>query len=263
MTRIRWPAERFYWAVIDGVDLRRPGVLPPGLAAIAADDIPVDIDTLHAIGAATQVGRILVCAAERTALEGLGPDVVSLTPAAAPPSIGADAAELELLVGRFEPRSVRARRTRRHASRAATVLACCVLIAIGLSRRAESDRGVAHAASDARAELLSEAGIPAGELKRRVGEARALEASRASAPRDVTADLASLLRLWPDTSDASVESVSFSDGRVLASVSLDSDPGAFLADFTLPPGWRLQEPRLNSSRGLTRMSLELREEAKE
>jgi len=259
MTRTQWPPERFYWSVIDGVELRRPGPLPLGLLTLAADDIPVDIDTLHAVGATTADGRILVCAAARAALEQLDPQTNSLTPSSVPPDIDADAGELELLVGRFEPRSVRQRRTRHHTSLAATLLICSAFIALGLHRRAATDLRSARDFADARSTLLTESGIPAEDLTRRAEQARAIEASRASAPRDITADLAALLRVWPDTSDATVETISFADGRVLASVSLDSDPGTFLAAFTPPPGWKLQEPRLNSARGLTRMSLELRE----
>ncbi|HHH27431.1 MAG TPA: hypothetical protein ENK57_03645, partial [Polyangiaceae bacterium] len=135
MTRISLPPEAFYWAIVDGVGLRRPGPLPPGLRTLAADDIPVDIDTLHAVGTMSEQGSIVVCALEREQLEALGPDVVSLTPSAAPPGIEVALSQLELLAGQFEPRSVRRRRTRRHVSLAIVLLLCSVLIATGLTRR--------------------------------------------------------------------------------------------------------------------------------
>lgn len=259
-THQSWPPERFYWSVIDGVGLRRPGPLPPGLLSLAADDIPVDVETLHAVGATTDDGRIIVCAVERGHLATLRQDAVSLTPTTTPPGIDIDAAQLELLVGAFEPRSVRRRRFRTHATLAATVLACMLLLTTGLSRRAAHDRETAAKISESRETLLSDAGINPQEIIRLIERSRALAEVRSSAPRDITPALAALLRNWPDTADASVESMSLGDGRVLASVSLDADPAIFLAAFSPPPGWRLEEPRLNSVRGLTRLSLELRQE---
>jgi hypothetical protein len=257
--RVTWPPERFYWAIVEGVALRRPGPLPPGLLTLAADDIPADIDTLHAVGAPDARGRVIICAADRAPLASLPHDSISLTPAAVPDFSDADPAAFELLVGAFEPRSIRTRRLRRHAGLAATVLLCGSLVAAGAIRRAAHDERTARRLTDARATLLAAAGLSADELAERLARQHALESAlaRATAPRDVTPLFADLLRRWPSTADASVESFSLTDSRVLASVSLASDPAAFLAGVSAPPGWRLEEPRLSATRGLTRVSLEL------
>lgn len=84
-THLAWPPQRFYWATIDGVGLRRPGLLPPGLLAVASDDIPADLGGLHAVGAPGRDGAVIVCAIERTHLEALDPETTSLRPSATPP----------------------------------------------------------------------------------------------------------------------------------------------------------------------------------
>lgn len=259
-THLAWPPARFYWAVIEGVSLRRPGPLPPGLVALAGDDIPADLDTLHAVGTPGPDNSVIVCAVERTHLDALDPETISLKPSSTPPGI--DEADFELLVGRYEPRPVRNRRLRHHRSLAATVLLCSLLIATGLFRRASHDQQHARHWSQARLELLAQAGIEPAELDRQVQHHRVIldAATRSSAPRDAAPVLAALLQAWPNTSDAFVESVSLSDGRILASVSLASDPGSFLAAFEPPRGWRLEEPRLSTARGLSRIALDLRPE---
>lgn len=157
---------------------------------------------------------------------------------------------------------MRRRRLGRHLSLAATVFACSLLVTVGLARRASHDRQLARQWSQAQSELLARADIEPTELDRMIQHRQAIldAASGSSAPGDATPVLAGLLQAWPNTSDAFVESVSLTDGRIVASVSLPSDPGTFLASFEPPPGWRLEEPRLSTARGLSRIALDLRPE---
>lgn len=256
----RWPPERFYWATIDAPARWRPGPLPPGLLAEAADDIPVNADLLHAVGTPDPHGRVVVCAAPIEALQQLGPDVISLTPSALPPGIDIDPASLELLVGRCEPMALCRRRERSHLHLAATLCACALLIAFGLARRASFARLEADLCISARMALLAEINLPEEQLERTIAHRSALASAQHQSPSDAVPTLAAVLTAWPTSTESSVESLTVTPDRILASVSLTSDPAPFLQSFALPASWRLDEPRLSTARGLTRLGLQIRTE---
>jgi len=98
---VRWPAERFYWSVLEAPQWKRPGPLPEGLRAVLEEDLPVSAETLHAVGKPLGDGRLLVCAVESAEIEALGGDALTLGPDHAPEFAGAPvhADAINLLVG--------------------------------------------------------------------------------------------------------------------------------------------------------------------
>lgn len=256
----QWPPERFYWSTIDAPARCRPGPLPPGLLAEATDDMPVDADLLHAVGALDPHGRVVVCAAPIEALQQLGPDVISLTPSALPPGIDIDRTSLELLVGRCEPMALRRVRTRAHLRLAGTLVTCVLLISLGLARRAAHDDSLAARCIAARTSLLTEIYLPEDQLERIIAHRMSLAEAQDQSPSDAVPTLATVLTAWPSSAESSVESLTVTPDRILASISLTSDPGPFLQSFALPASWRLDEPRLSTVRGLTHLGLQIRTE---
>ncbi len=256
-----WPPKQFYWSVIEHTAYARRGVLPPGLVADVADDFPVDVETLHIVAAPDVHGSLIVCAAGREMLAALDEDVVSVKPSSAPPALDVDVSQLELMTGPFEPVATRRRRLHRHLTLAATCILCTGLVIIGLQRRVSHHERFADALSEARAGLFAAAYIEPDSLDSLVERANALDelAIEPTAQFDASNHLAALLNAWPPSSDLTVESMSVTDGKMLASLSMSSDPSLFLSAFTPPSGWQLEEPRISSTRGLTRLFLQLSE----
>ncbi|MCL4743434.1 MAG: hypothetical protein KJZ54_14655 [Phycisphaerales bacterium] len=255
----RWPHDRFFWAVLDAPGWSRAGPLPPGLLPAFADDVPADVDELHPVCAPLGDGRILVCAARRTELAQPARSLRSVTPERLPDTLGAlaDPRSLELLCGPFEPRRVRRARLARHARAALALLLCAALAAIGFDRRAVHWARVAEAANAARLELADAAGLPPEALGAESARLGALSASAVRRPTDATALLAALLDAWPGGVAAEPQSLSVSEDGASLAVNVEGDPAPFLAAFSAPPGYRLEDPRLNASRGVTRLALRL------
>lgn len=261
--QLRWPPERFFWAVLRMPAWRRVGSLPWGLLADAADEFPLPIEDLHAVGAPAGEGRVVVCAARRDELATIDPRVASLTPEHLPDCIeaGVDPEVLELLVGDFEPPEQRRARFRRHAALSATVFICATLIAIGVGRRTEHWTDVAAAARAARLELTARVapGIAPEHLAMEVAQMRsAAETAGVRPPRDAALTLASLLDAWPQATSATPQSIAVSDSNVSLSVSVEGEATAFLGALMVPEGWALEDPRLNASGGVTRLTLQMR-----
>lgn len=267
---VTWEPERLYWAVVHAPAWRRAGELPPGLRPELADEVPVPPDELHAVCAPAGDGRVIVCAASRSALENLPGEAVTLTPASLPACIGIDDGAvspgvLNLLVGPHEPVPVRRARRRRHLIGAASVALCSALLALGLVRRAAHWDNVAKDAAAARASVLSRAGLSGGgsegphalaaELARLRRRAAASTSVR-PAP-DAAVALASVLKAWPADVPSRPESLRISQSGATIAVNVDNDPAPFLEAFKPPEGWRAAEPRLNVSGSVTRLMLEL------
>jgi hypothetical protein len=259
---LRWPTERFYWCLLEAPHWKRPGPLPPGLRALLEDDVPVPVDSLHAVGTPLD-GRVLACAVESATLASLPADAASLTPEAIPPFAPAiDPASLDLLVGAFEPRPLRRARLRRHLAWAGAVLAGSALVSIGLLRRAEMwDRAGASARAAARAMLdptlpVSSADGLAFELARtrRLAES----AARIKPAEDAAESLESLLRAWPSSVSSKPLSLALSESSTTISVAIEGDATPFLKAMKPPPGWSMDEPRVNAAESVTRLTLQLR-----
>ncbi len=263
--RPTWPAERFYWAVLDAPGAGRPGELPPGLSAMLEDDAPIRACDVHAVGVPLAGDRLAVCAAERRELADLPAGVLSLCPAGLPAFLegeGVAPDRFNLLVGMYEPRPYRLARIRRHAVAAAVVVLCGLLVCVGLLRREAHWRARAESTRAAAVEVAS-AAVPGARPEDLGGRAARLRgahdalAKAAPAP-DAARALAALLHVWPTSVPSRPQSVSVSPSGISVSVALEGDPAAFLRALTPPAGWTLEEPRLSTADRVTRLSLQLR-----
>lgn len=264
-SRLSWPADRFYWAVLDAPGVSRPGQLPTGLYPILDEEIPADTAELHAVCVPAADGKLAVCAIETIDLAEVPVDSLSLTPSELPAfveSLGVSAERFNLLSGSFEPRPLRSRRIRRHAFSALTVLLCVSLLAVGLHRRSlrwEARAESARIATSRVANLVT----ATGRVEDIRAEAARLEGTRdalaqASPPPDASLSLAALLESWPARVSSRPQSITVGPEGIAVSVAVEGDASAFLGAFSPPPGWTLAEPRLNASDTVTRLSLQLR-----
>lgn len=257
VTNLRWPADRFYWSVIGTPAWRRDGQLPLGLQTEVADDFPEPLEDLHVVGALNHDGQLVVCAAPVRRLQQLDHDTISLAPEDLPECLGGTLErDLEVLVGDFEPRQIRRRRTTRHGLLAATMSMCAVLMALGLARRSAHWQDEALATRQARTELSEQIapGIPFGALKFEVARMRAME-SASSVKVDASITLAALLDRWPTELDVTVHTISVNESSVSVVVSLDGDATPLLRSVRPPDGWILDDPRLHTHSGRTRLTL--------
>ena len=265
MTHATLPADRLYWAVIDAPGVKLAGELPPALVPMLEDDAPADIAELHAVCVPLSDGRLAICAAKRTQLTEIPAEVLSLTPDSLPDFakfLGVSPAQFNLLVGPFEPRPIRTSRIKRHAFAAAIVLICGLLVATGLHRRASrwNDRTEA-----ARVAALRVAATVSGADRPEdlAAEAARLRSTRdalatAAPPPDASLVLAAVLHGWPAKVPSKPQSISVGQAEVSLSVAVEGDAAAFLKAFSTPPGWTLDEPRLNTADKVTRLALQLR-----
>ncbi|MBC7834179.1 MAG: hypothetical protein H7Y88_03645 [Phycisphaerales bacterium] len=275
---VTWPADRFYWSVIEAPGFSRRGELPAGLLADVQADIP-DGEPIHAVcapfnpgndralnddcGSSDAASALLVCAARLSDLLALPLSTLSLTPESIPTEIAAhaDPASLNLLVGRLEPRPYRAARFRRHAAAAAAVLLIAILMSSGFHRRTQHSTALAVAAKQARLDLAAQIapGKSPDSLPGVAAQLRAVAdaASKQKPVTDASLSLAALLRSWPAAVPSKPQSLSITPARIMASVALDADPALFLSAMRAPAGWKLAEPRLNASGSVTRLTLEL------
>jgi hypothetical protein len=262
--RIAWPPERFYWSVVDAPGVRRAGTLPEGLRDDLQQDLPVQVDDLHAVFAPTGDGRLVVCAARREDLGGVEPSCLTLTPQALPGSIAAfvDCGVLNLLNGEFEPRPLRRARIRRHLSVAALVLTAGVILSVGMLRRAAQWDSVSRDAEAASGRVLSQVGTGSSAESVRAELARLGSATETAATFQRSPDtsllLASLLDAWPSTVPSKPQSISATPTNMSVSVAVEGDAAPFLRAFKPPTGWRLEEPRLNTAGSVTRLSLQMK-----
>ncbi len=266
---LRWPPERFYWAVLDAPGVRSAGALPPGLLPLLEEHIPIPLDDLHAVAAPLDTARLLVCAAARKDLDDIEAGASALTPSRIPPEIAdsADPSQLNLLVGDYEPRGVRRARLQAHALSAAMVLLCAGLVTLGLVRRAAHYDEVASiaratAATAATATLhdpsshfaLREMQTVRDNLKRAAGVAP---------PADAAPALAALLAAWPADVPSTPQTITATADELSVSVAVAGDPAAFLAAMEPPMGWTMDQPRLNAAGEVTRIVIRLRHARKE
>jgi hypothetical protein len=273
---LRWPSDRFYWAILDAPGFSRTGPLPPGLLPALADEIPEPLETLHAVcspiahsddsddSAAPE--RVLVCCCRSADLDALDPSIIELKPDSLPAelAIPTDTTLPNLLIGDHEPDPIRADRRRRHLRAVVTITLCSLLAALGLIRRARHADLLAAADTRAADALLART-VPdrrESSLERAAAAMRDLAAAakRTRPPRDAAADLESLLKSWPATTSAKPQSLSAADGLLALSLTLEGagDPAPFLKSFVPPPAMTLDEPRVANVGGLTRINLQLR-----
>lgn len=265
------PSERCFWAVVEAPGVGLVGPLPEALMGDLADALPVPSDEVFAVCAPAGADRLLICAARRTDIGAIPDDALSLVPAAVPEQLGVrvEPSALNLLVGECEPRRARRSRARRNMSAAAVVLVISALATVGIVRRARYEDRRAVAANLA-AETIAREMTPGAasatailamddELARLRRAAAAAEDSAYAPPADASGSLASLLNVWPCHIASKPQSVSVTANAIMVSVVIDGpDAAAFLDALHAPLGWALEEPRLNTSSGTTRLGLSMK-----
>lgn len=262
--------DQLYWAEIKLPGVRsKPGPLPPGLLELLADQVPVPVEDLHAVGAPTSDGRLIACAIERPRLSDLSVGAAMLVPGAIPTTFTArelDVGCLNLLSGEFEPPAVRRARTLRRWRVAAAAMIAIALVTVGSHRRqAHADR-LAEQAQTASESLLAAAGLDGVTLpmleaeidrrQRRLALGRTIEES--STGRDAAATMAAVLERWPPLQSMRTQSLSVAPELVSFAVVVSDDPAHFIAAFAPPPGWIADEPRLTGLESHTRITVSLR-----
>ncbi len=269
--RLTWPSSRCYFALLDAS--RVPGgerVSEERLRFILEPELPEPLEDVHAAFLRVSATQWIACAVPRRAIEAeVAASVVSLTPDAIPKQLldavaaieGSIApSDFELLIGDYEPKTIRAWR-RRCITGAITVVVVVLAIAlIGVERRIRQAIGHAEKLRAQRFELvakaLGEAGAAASlppEL-RLVAALRALRQTRrqgdAIAPaRDATDVLEQLLRSWPESLPTRTDSVVISETAVhVRGIVADSDAAQSLASATAPlAGFEAAFPAVQSA----------------
>lgn len=246
-TDVRWPADRFFWSVLEAPGFRTQGPLPEGVRPMLQEDVPALIEELHAVSAATIDGKLLVCAARRKELEDLPTDVLSLTPEEIPALIEpkGDPSALNLLVGDHEPLPLRRERARRRLLLTLTAASLACLTAVGLSRRADA---WSRAGEQARAATASLGATPTAihlELERHRKSPRF--DGKSAIPPDAATALTGLLAAWPRELECQTDSVQVGPSSMTLSLIVAKDPRPFLSALKPPEGWSLEEPYLTST----------------
>jgi hypothetical protein len=264
-TRVTWPADQFFWSLLEAPGVKRAGELPAGLLPMLEDDVPLESPDLHAVCVPMSGGRLAVCAVERSTLATIHPETLVLTPDALPPFLQTSDLSpdhFSMLVGSFEPLPIRSRRIRHHALLAVALLLCGALIALGLHRRAVRWDDRAQSARAAAASVASRV-IASGDPAALAAEAAQLRLThdtlaRMKPPIDAPVALAAILQVWPTSVPTKPQSISVGSSGISISTAAEGDAAEFLSAFSPPPGWRLDEPRLSTSGNVTRLTLHLR-----
>lgn len=268
--------ERFYFALLDVSMLPRTrfsqdetklgylfeDVLPCPIESVAASFVPIDAK------------RVLACGIERDAfaqedLEGAW----TLGPASLPDAIVSEIgesnaesalAQLNVLIGEFEPKSLRQTRRRKTAWLVGAALIATALEIVGLESRMASLRD-RLASIEAHETLLLDAALGkaapgVGNAQRRaalIGEQRQLARTRgakAAATQgyevDVAARLASLLRAWPtDLLKIEIDSLAV-DARgieIRGSAKSAAEQQSLVEALGTQPGLEAEPPRFRAS----------------
>lgn len=293
------PADKFYWAFVStppGVQIRTSTTLmldraPAILSDSVQDQTPVPLDTLHGVliplKGKDRRSWLLGCMARKSFLAsgGLVRRPVSL-PSFLQSELHANALDphavdlrlLNLLVGTFEPASLRTAKRRRRLLALLAAAIALVALFIGFERRASAHR--AHAAkvrteiariADAAAPLppntdptMDTIG-PLGRLDAAQSTMRlthrgslGVEAQEINQAGD---SITALLAAWPqvpDETDLRTRGVSITPNSIVVTVDLAGDPRPFLGSLRSLQGWRLVEPGLSSVGERTQITLQFK-----
>ncbi len=274
---LRWPAEGFYWAVLDGSVLSSAGRtgrtrLSQRLGYLFESVLPgLAIEEIHAVyrplPAAGSGLRYLACGVPRAVLEQkVPPQAVTLTPDSLPSFVDdeIDPADFNLLTGLFLPKAARSLQRRWLMLVALVLIACASLIVLGIERRVHAAQDQLASIGTAKARVLEQVigptAVGSGQSSqppelRLTAELRRLEQTRSadvgvSEVVDGSVVLNNLLVLWPNDLHAQTESLSITPGSIdiRARVPTMADAQRMADAFVPLKGWRLQQPQTESRR---------------
>lgn len=262
---IRLPPGRFYWGMLDGGALpRNPSRRETRLGYLFESVLPVPVESIHAVYAPLDSGRVVACGIDRGALSEhagalvLGPD--------GPPDLfpeDVDPRSLNLLVGEFEPRAIRRARARLVSIVCAGVMLLALTIGWGQLRRAAAHAERARSLSDATAAVYDRVLPPSTSAlppaARLTAELRSLDRTRGekkgiAGPTEIAPTLAAMLASWPSGLHVTTDAITASPTAITLAVRLPDEPAAerFERELRAPEGWRLSQPSVQRERdGIT------------
>ena len=276
---LRWPCERFYWCILDA------SLLPAGEKAtdermrfVLEPELPVPLDDVHAVfvPAAGNPAKVVACALPKEVLRRDVPaQALTLGPSDAPAFVrdafekGLDPTKLNLLVGEFEPATVRSWRRRTTCAALAFVALAFALTLVGIERRAASARNDEESLRSRRESLVTSAlgPPPPGHVLppelRLAAELRSLRQTRRQsdtvpASIDITDRLIDLLQHWPLDVPTRTESIVVSDTAIhVRGLVSENDAAQRLATATSAlAGLRMSFPSVQAAPDGVRFGLE-------
>ncbi len=268
-----WPAERFYWAVLDtehSGDRFDSKQARMNLDVLLETHLPVSPESVYAVYASLGEGRVLACAVDRTALANIPPEWIALAPKSLPPFLSdlqLDPSVLNVLVRDFEPRVYRHAARRRTLIACSAMVLCTLLICLGWTRRvqaaADLNQSIEHEVVQATNHTLGVAYSSGSDAQAAMERALDRSTMLASSGRhlttfDAAAALQDLLAQWPHNEEVTVQNLSVTQDAVSVNIDVRGDAQAFLKSITPPANWKLEEPRLSTSNGTTRVALVFR-----
>lgn len=258
------PMQRLYWSIVEAPGVRA-GPLPPGLWPLLEDDVPLDASLLWAVGAPIDKRNLLVCAALKSELALLQvTQDGTVTPEQVPPwaEFSVDPSTFNLLVGPFEPVSIRTRRHKRRLIHASLALVTALLVSLGLERRArvwcEESRLLDAEAQSVLASVSPSLGWSKDDLALELLERTQAGPVTVRTAGDAALAVAGLIGRWPAHIPSKAQTISAGGESASATVLVPGDAAEFIAALKPPEGWRLDEPRLVSVDKATRVNIELR-----
>ena len=270
---VQWPAERFYWAVLDASVLPRGRRRREQLGFLFEPWVPQPLDELHAVYEALGDGRYLACAVDRAELEQLEANIETLTPSALPPFVDdkLEPCRLNLLTGQFTPPPVR-RLERRWAQAAVMiVLVLVLLVTVGLGRRAGAverrEQLISAQEEDVYRVVLGQAmGVLPLPLQLEA-KLRSLRQTRTPKlqglePFDAALVLGELLERWPDVLAVETDSIHITPDSIHLQCTLKSTAQVQQLASAVGelPGWKLLQPTIRSQLDTVRATVQLQRE---
>jgi hypothetical protein len=271
---LQWPAERFYWAVLDASVLPTRARWGNGRSAMRLgylfeNVVPgVPIEDVHSVYRRLKgrQGRFVACGVPFTVLEGVDPDAVTLRPRSLPSFIqeDLDPARLNVLTGPYLPGAVRRLRRRWLAHIGVMLVVCVGALLVGAERRVgavgKQHDDVIAARTLVLEQVLGPQTRTTGSSQppelRLTAELRRLEQTRN--PDVAIAQLANgssilneLLSRWPGDVHARTESIVVAPASITVRATVDTmaDAQRFADAFVGLRDWRLRQPRSESRRG--------------
>ncbi len=272
LRHVVWPADRFYWAVLDGSLVpkrlwhRRPD--EEALGYLFEAELPVPIDCVHAIYVPVKGNRFIACGIEHDHLVESAElcEVLTLSPQAFPPDLFSDddaaVGSFNLLTGRHEPESVGRERRRLSIESAAAIVLIAIVVAFGAERQIGAWNRAAAETVAARLAVFDDLYPPQSTTPssqppalRLLAELRQLERTRGTAAQPIDSEgrqagrlLARLLRQWPAQQPIMTESLSVTPESITLVGLLPTAPAAqgFVSAFEFPPEWEARQPQISA-----------------
>jgi hypothetical protein len=271
MEQVTWPADRFYWAILDTSRLPRAASQSNRRAQLEfalERYLPIPLEQVQAAFHRLDRDHTVACAAERDAITSrVEPTACSLKPACAPAFVaGADVSRLELLTGDLEPASVVSAKARTRIELAVIIVLLASIVSAGLTRRAQWHLERRSSAESIQRQLLGVV-LPGVDPSRQsalqlTGELRRLEQTRSGGPTEVPSavpQLAMMLDRWPSGPAAQVESIIVTETSLTVIATLDSmtDVSRLAAAIEGAPGWSMSQPEVRSHQDRVRATIRL------